>query len=179
MIRPLAIALAVATTFAVPGVAQHATHTVYRAPDAVQEPGQGAFAAIAEIVALLRTDPATDWSRVDIAALRLHLQDMNTVALTLVVSEDAVPDGLRMTVADGAPGADAAQRMVPAHAAVLAAETGWRSEVEIGARGLVWIVTDPEEAAAIRALGFFGLLATGNHHPAHHLALARGDPMHR
>ena len=30
----------------------------------------------------------------------------------------------------------------------------------------------------IRALGFFGLLATGAHHQAHHLAIARGGGAH-
>lgn len=37
------------------------------------EPGQGTFAAIAEIVALLQSDPTTDWATVDIEALRQHL----------------------------------------------------------------------------------------------------------
>lgn len=45
------------------------------------EPGQGAFAAIAEIVALLSADTSTDWSRVDITALREHLVDMNQLTL--------------------------------------------------------------------------------------------------
>jgi hypothetical protein len=30
----------------------------------------------------------------------------------------------------------------------------------------------------IRALGFVGLLATGEHHAAHHVAIARGDATH-
>ena len=34
------------------------------------EPGQSAFAAIQEIVAMLDSDPETDWSKVDIEALR-------------------------------------------------------------------------------------------------------------
>ncbi len=42
-----------------------------------KEPGQGAFATIAEIVALLTSDPKTDWSKVDIAGLREHLIDMD------------------------------------------------------------------------------------------------------
>ena len=45
------------------------------------EAGQGAFAAIQEIVAILEADPDTDWSKVDIDALRQHLVDMNAVTL--------------------------------------------------------------------------------------------------
>ena len=47
----------------------------------VTEGGQGAFAAIAEVVALLDADPATDWSRVDIEGLRQHLIDMGNVTM--------------------------------------------------------------------------------------------------
>ena len=39
------------------------------------EPGQGAFAAMQEIVAILEADPTTDWSKVDLPALRQHLAD--------------------------------------------------------------------------------------------------------
>jgi hypothetical protein len=42
------------------------------------QPGQSAFAAIQEIVAMLEADPKTDWSRVNIEALRQHLIDMDT-----------------------------------------------------------------------------------------------------
>ena len=43
--------------------------------------GQSAFGAIAEIVQILEEDPATDWSRVDIDALREHLIDMEELVL--------------------------------------------------------------------------------------------------
>jgi len=43
------------------------------------EVGQSQFAAIAEIVALLRDDQDTDWAQVDIQALRDHLVDMDNV----------------------------------------------------------------------------------------------------
>ena len=35
--------------------------------------------------------------------------------------------------------------------------------------------TDRKIIAKIRGLGFIGLLTVGEHHAAHHLALARGD----
>ena len=44
-------------------------------------PGQDAFGAIQEIVHILDADPKTDWSKVDLEALRQHLIDMNEVTL--------------------------------------------------------------------------------------------------
>ena len=41
-----------------------------------REAGQSAFAAVREIVGILEADPATDWSKVDVEALRRHLIDM-------------------------------------------------------------------------------------------------------
>src|SRR5579859_2920628 len=46
-----------------------------------KQPGQGAFAAIQEIVEILEADPHTDWSKVDINALQQHLIDMDNVTL--------------------------------------------------------------------------------------------------
>ena len=45
------------------------------------QPGQSAFAAIQEIVDILEADPKTDWSKVNIDALREHLVDMSNVTL--------------------------------------------------------------------------------------------------
>ena len=44
-------------------------------------PSQDAFGAIQEIVRTLDADPNTDWSKVDLEALRQHLIDMNEVTL--------------------------------------------------------------------------------------------------
>ena len=142
------------------------------------EPGQGAFAAIAEIVALLRANPWTDWSQVDIAGLRQHLVDMNRLVIDAEVAETPVPGGLSIEVSLGGPGGEAAGRMVPAHAPVLAAETGWHSSVTEDSASLVWTVTAPEDEAQIRAPGFFGLMAVGDHHQEHHLGLATGSMQH-
>src|ERR1700741_1796256 len=53
----------------------HATSTTPRMP------GQDAFGAIQQIVQILDADPKTDWSKVDLEALRQHLIDMNEVTL--------------------------------------------------------------------------------------------------
>ncbi len=44
-------------------------------------PGQDAFGAIQEIVRILEADPKTDWSKVNLEALRQHLIDMSEVTL--------------------------------------------------------------------------------------------------
>jgi hypothetical protein len=54
-----------------------------------------------------------------------------------------------------------------------------RTELPDGVR-LIVTAADPGDAAAVaklRGLGFIGLMVSGDHHPAHHLALARGDRM--
>ena len=142
------------------------------------EPGQGAFAAISEIAAMLAADPDTDWALVDITALRDHLRDMDMLVTETQVSAVPVPAGLQNTISTGEPNGAAALRMVPAHGPVLAAETGWLSDLQTTENQLIWTVTSPTDSDRIRALGFFGLMATGDHHRQHHLAIARGEPVH-
>jgi len=144
------------------------------------EPGQGAFAAIAEIVAALEADPATDWSKVDIAALRAHLQDMNRVVLEANATRTALADGMRFTITGTGAGIGAIQRMVLAHAAVMNGVNGWQmSARQIDKGAQLDVLVPPRDNAKLAALGFFGLLAMGMHHPAHHWALATGQNPHQ
>jgi hypothetical protein len=159
-------------------------HGAHGAPGGValpQAPGQGIFGAISEIVGILEGDPETDWSRVDIGALHRHLLDMDALVTQARVIEEDIADGLRMRIARGGSGGEAAGRMVPAHAPFLNAETGWASTIEVEDDDIVWTVTAPSavDVTKIRALGFFGLMATGGHHRRHHLAVARGAAMHQ
>ena len=167
------------TTTAAPAQTTH-DHAAMMAQerDSPTEPGQGAFAAIAEIVAMLTADPETDWAQVDIDALRRHLIDMDNLVTFAEVIQENRPDGAVFRVNLTGPGGEAARRMVPAHAPVLAAETGWSSETVADGGMIVWTVTAPDDADAIRALGFFGLMAVGNHHPDHHLGVATGRMVH-
>jgi hypothetical protein len=140
-------------------------------------PGQAAFGALAEIVRLLEADPATDWERVSIARLREHLRDMDEVVLRAEVVERPVDGGVETEVTGSGRTLAAIRRMVPAHAAMLRAERPWTIEVEELPAGVRLRVTaqEPEEAARLRGLGFFGLLVSGDHHRPHHLAMARGS----
>ncbi len=142
------------------------------------EPGQGAFAAIGEIVTRLGADPKTDWSTVDIDGLRAHLLDMDDLVTKASVISRDIPGGLEMTIATTGQGGAAASRMVPAHSPMLAAETGWTVSLDDGDGALVWSVTSDANMAQIRALGFFGLMAKGGHHQVHHLGMATGQMVH-
>lgn len=148
------------------------------------EPGQGAFAAIAEIVAALEADPSTDWSRVDIDALRAHLRDMNLVTIWALVETQETPEGARFIVTG--PGAlasdvaDAARRMVLAHAQIMDGVGGWHYAATPTDDGAVLEVSVPEgDRARLEGLGFFGVLASGMHHQAHHWAMATGQNPHQ
>ncbi len=145
---------------------------------AITEPGQGAFAAISEIVKLLTENPDTDWSRVDIEALRAHLVDMDDLMNLTRFSQEDLDDGLRMSFDLSLSENAAASRMVPAHAPVLAGETGWSSEVSRDADLLIWTVRSSERVAQVQALGFFGLMSLGDHHREHHYGLATGLSVH-
>jgi hypothetical protein len=141
-------------------------------------PGQDAFAAIQEIVAILEADPATDWSKVDLPALRLHLADMNALMLSAKVTERNITGGFEATISGTGRAGAAARRMVPAHAKELAKIEGLQVSVKAPAGGnIVLRVTsfDPRDKPRIRGLGFFGMMVTGAHHQPHHLAIARGD----
>ena len=57
-------------------------HTIDRNPTTVlSEAGTDPFAVIHEVIALLEANPDTDWSAVNIEALRLHLYDHPTISL--------------------------------------------------------------------------------------------------
>jgi hypothetical protein len=143
-------------------------------------PGQDAFAALQEIVRLLEADPATDWTRVDLDALRLHLVDMAEVMLRAETTTRRIEGGVEVTATGQGRTLAALRRMVPAHARELDGMPGWRAGSEVLPDGVRLTVTsaDPKQVAHIRGLGFFGLMASGAHHQAHHLAIARGAHAH-
>ncbi|MCB1489198.1 MAG: hypothetical protein KDJ88_17295 [Bauldia sp.] len=141
------------------------------------EGGQAAFAAIQEIVSILLADPATDWSQVDIEALRQHLIDMDNVTLRAEVTTEAIDGGARFLATSDDPVVTASiRRMTFAHVATMNGVEGWTLEAEEIPGGAALIATG--DAAKIRALGYIGLMTVGAHHQAHHLALARGMQPH-
>ena len=142
------------------------------------EAGQSAFATIAEVVRALDANPNTDWSMVDIDALRQHLQDMDRVTLDSFAVAEKVDGGMKFTVTGDATVAPSIERMVLGHAAIMDGTDGWSYSAEIVPNGAEITVLVPEsDLAKLEGLGFYGLLASGPHHQPHHWAMANGKGM--
>ena len=165
-----------------PNVMMHWQPTDHRARGvsaAPTEPGQSAFAAIQEIVGFLNADPKTDWSKVNIDALRQHLVDMNNIVLAAEVKDVPVGRGMRFDVSGEGPVRDSIRRMVSAHAAAMNGVDGWAlAAADIDGGESLTVLPPHKDAAKLRGLGFFGVLALGMHHQAHHLMVARGLSPH-
>lgn len=162
---------------------QHGQHQHQRADNATapRETGQDAFAALAEVVAILSNDPDTDWTTVDMDALRAHLLDMDRLTMSARAETLVEGDRVRFVVTGDGEVAGSVQRMVTAHGSMLAQETGWEVMTELTGKGAEMIIVPAEAAdlARVKALGFFGVMTVGAHHQVHHLAIARGkDPHH-
>jgi hypothetical protein len=180
-----ALALAQTKPDGAPAMMQHhggamggmAGHHAMAGGDGPSAPGQAAFGTVQEIVRLLEADPATDWTKVNLGALREHLIDMDEVTMRAVATETPIDGGLRVAVTGAGRTLTAIQRMIPAHATALNGLHGWTVASASQADGAVLTVTstDPKELAHIRGLGFIGLLASGPHHQPHHLAMAKGE----
>src|SRR5271166_1185385 len=140
-------------------------------------PGQDAFAAIQEIVQILDADPKTDWSKVDLQALRQHLIDMNEVTLRADAAPKEIDGGLEIAVTGTGRTLVAVQRMIPAWAQTMNGHQGWNTKVAPLPNGelLTVTTTDPKEIQHLRGLGFIGLLVSGSQHQPHHLAIAKGE----
>jgi len=139
-------------------------------------PGQDAFGTIQEVVQILEADPSTDWSRVNIAALREHLIDMNEVTLRAAADQRALENGVEIAVTGDGRTLAAIKRMVPAHVHQLV-ELGWNAKTEELADGVKLVVTssDPAQVIKLKALGFMGIMVQGGHHQPHHLMMAKGE----
>jgi hypothetical protein len=155
-------------------------HSAMHAGTVPTLPGQDAFGAIQEIVQLLDADPKTDWSKVDLEALRQHLIDMNEVTLKAETAPKQIDGGLEIAVTGSDHTIAAIQRMVPAWAQTMNGHQGWSTKATPLPNGelLTVTATDPKEVQHIRGLGFIGLLVSGAHHQMHHLMMAKGEFAH-
>ena len=143
-------------------------------------PGQDAFGALQEIVRILAADPHTDWSKVNLDALREHLIDMNEVTLHADADVQRIDGGIKIAVTGTARTLTAIQRLLTDQVRHLDGTQGWHVTARPRPDGLVLIVTadDPKQAIIIRGLGFAGVLASGDYHQMHHLAMAKGEFTH-
>ena len=139
-------------------------------------PGQDAFGTIQEVVQILEADPTTDWSKVNIGALREHLIDMNEVTLHAVARERALDNGIEIAVTGEGRTLEAIKRMVPAHVGELV-KIGWNAKTEDLPNGvkLSVMTNNAQQVIKLKALGFIGIMVLGGHHQPHHLMMAKGE----
>ena len=145
------------------------------------EAGTDAFATLQEAIVALEADPNTDWGKVNIEALRLHLIQMQDIALNVNVVQSFIKKGFQAVVTPTTNRAlQSLIQVFSAHPAQMKAETGWDMQVQNNNGVFTLTVTSDErkQLAKIRALGYIGIMAYGNHHQAHHWAMASGDNPH-
>lgn len=171
--RTLAVILTLAAT---PALGQHQHGSM----DGPTETGQSAFSAIAEIVALLNNDPSTNWSEVNIPALRDHLVDMEFLTTQTVSDMSRSANTVTFRVSGPPKTTGSIQRMTRAHAPMLANATGWAVTSEAVSDGAELHIRSENqtELAKIQALGFHGVMTVGAHHQQHHLLIASGTDPH-
>lgn len=177
----MALALPVSADAASQGKMDHSKMMAQSASQQPTEGGQSAFAAIAEIVALLEANPKTDWSKVDIEALRQHLIDMNSVTLLANVTENDQGNAVEFQVTGTGLVTDSIRRMVMAHAKTMNGVDGWAyaaKEIEAGA-SLTVAPPNAASMAKLKGLGFIGIMASGMHHQQHHWMIATGKNPHK
>ena len=100
--------------------------------------GQEAFATIAEVVRILDADPRTDWSKVDLEALRQHLIDMDDVTIRSAVRMETIAGGAVFHVTGSGRTRDAIRRMTMSHAATIPP-----------ADGFTWTAVESPEGASV------------------------------
>ena len=91
---------------------RHAPVSVAAGAPAPVQPGQSAFAAIQEIVELLEANRSTDWSKVDIEALRRHLIDMDNVTLHAETAAETIDGGMKFAVTGAGPVRESIRREI-------------------------------------------------------------------
>lgn len=148
----------------------------------LSRPGNDIFGAIQEALRKLESDPTTDWKKVNLEALRQHLLDMRCITEDVeVIAQKPIDKGIEIMVHATRPGAvPALDRAFNTHPKVLKAETGWDMTASKDKDKYKLRVTtdDAAQVDKLRGLGYIGVMAMGNHHAAHHWALARGQTPH-
>ena len=142
-------------------------------------PGNEILGTIQEVVQKLEADPNTDWSKVNLEALRQHLLDMKAFTEEVsVISQKPIENGIIIQVKPETERAIGALiRLFKMHPAMLKMEKGWDMITKQDNNQWTISVTtrDSSEVEEIRALGYIGLLAEGAHHQLHHWMIATGQ----
>lgn len=161
---------------------QHSVLNHPQSSDRLTESGTDIFATIQEVIRKLSADPETDWSKVNLEALREHLRDMFEFSYHVdVIAQRPTTHGVIIVVKPLSNRAQSAlEKVLSAHPAMLKMETGWdmQSSSSQGLYTITVTTTNPTEVDKIRGLGYIGLLAIGHHHQLHHWAMATGQNPH-
>lgn len=129
---------------------------------------------------MLQADPTTDWSHVNIDALRTHLIDMDNVVLHADALTTVAGSVVTFDVSGEGAVRESIRRMIFAQAATAHGDLGWTYSARQTDRGALLTVEtrDSASAAKLKAMGYFGLVSQGPHHQVHHMMIARGQPPH-
>lgn len=156
-----------------------AQHEMHAQSTPLTKPGNDIFGTIQEVVQKLEASSNTDWSQVDLEALRQHLLDMKAFTEEVeVLSTDQIEKGTKITVRPRSERAvQALKKLFQMHPTMLKKEKGWNmNAIQNGDHWIITCTTSNEsEVEKIRALGYIGLLAEGAHHQLHHWMIATGQ----
>ena len=145
------------------------------------ESGTDPFATLQEVITALEANPDTNWEKVNIEALRLHLVEMQDMTINVDVKQQYIDNGFQAVVTPTINRAvKSLTRVLSGHPAQMKAETGWDMQVQNNNGVFTLTVTTKKvhDIAKIRGLGYIGVMAYGNHHQPHHWAIASGDNPH-
>ena len=169
--------IAIFMVFGITGTA-YGQHDMHQNSTPLTEPGNDIFGTIQEVVQKLEANPDTDWSQVNLEALRQHLLDMKAFTEEVeILSKDQIEKGIEITVHPQSEKAvQALKKLFNMHPEMIKKEKGWDMNAEQD--GNNWIITcttiNESEIQKIRALGYIGLLTEGAHHQLHHWMIATG-----
>lgn len=145
------------------------------------EAGTDVFATLQEAIVQLEANPDTDWEKVNVEALRSHLLEMVDMSVNVAVVETPLANGFQARVKPITERAeDSLRKVLSAHPQQLEAETGWDMQVSDADGEFTITVTtaNDQEIARIKALGYIGVMARGDHHKPHHWAILSGNNPH-
>lgn len=141
-------------------------------------PGKGgdALGSVQRMVGVLMADPETDWGEIRLTRLRDHLVDLNEIMMSARAEERDVDGGIEVTVGGSERTLAALRRVVPEHVRRMDGFRGWNIAIEDAGESLRVVIRSDkaDEVEVVRAVGFFGFLASGVHHPENHLAVVKG-----
>ena len=148
-------------------------------PPTLTQPGNSMFGAIKEVLRQLEADPNTDWKKVNLEALRQHFLDIRHFTEDVeIITQKPLDKGIEIIVRATTPAAiPALDRAFSTQPKVLKSETDWDMTASKDKDKYKLRVTtgDASKVDKLRGLGYIGIMAVGNQHPALHWALAKGQ----